>query len=128
MIEKNKKTIRYYYNFLNNHNHKTEINNCDLNVIALEEQMHMTKELEERRSRAEEERKRLEKERIEAEKRASEIADLAKDEKDRMVCCFFPFIFFFSSYDLENCKIEFLKVKYPHILMCFYFLLTKKKN
>jgi hypothetical protein len=88
MIEKNKNTIIYYYNFLNDDNHSPEINNFDLNVIALEEQMHMTKELEERRSRAEEERKRLEKERIEAEKRASEIADLAKDEKDRMVSLF----------------------------------------
>lgn len=93
MIEKNKNKIRYYYNFLNNDNHTSEINNCDLNVIALEEQMQMTKELEERRSRAEEERKRLEKERIEAEKRASEIADLAKDEKDRMVSPIFLFFF-----------------------------------
>ena len=45
----------------------------------------MTKEIEEKRQRAEEERKKLEKERLEAEKRASQIANMAKDEKDRMV-------------------------------------------
>ena len=53
--------------------------------VALEEQQRVTKEIEEKRQRAEEERKKLEKERLEAEKRASQIANMAKDEKDRMV-------------------------------------------
>ena len=65
----------------------------DIDNLALEEQQRKTKEIEEKRLKAEEERKKLEKERIEAEKRAAEIANMAKDEKDRMV----------SSIKITNC-------------------------
>jgi len=54
---------------------------------ALEDQIRMTKELEERRYRADEERKKLEMERVAAEmeqKRALERANLEKEEKERM--------------------------------------------
>jgi len=54
---------------------------------ALEDQMRLTRDLEERRHRAEEERKRLEIERIEAEheqKRALERANAEKEERERM--------------------------------------------
>jgi hypothetical protein len=75
---------------------------------ALEEQMRLTRELEERRFRAEEERKRLEQERIAAEqeqRRALERANLEKEEKERMVCIFSEI---FSLYYLLICFKKFL--------------------
>ena len=52
---------------------------------ALEDQQKLTKDLEERRAKAEQDRIQLERERIEAEKKASQIADIANEEKERMV-------------------------------------------
>ena len=60
--------------------------NCE--SIALEDQQRLTKDLEERRAKAEQDRIQLEKERIEAEKKASQIADIANEEKERMVSVF----------------------------------------
>jgi hypothetical protein len=54
-------------------------------TIALEDQQRLTKDLEERRAKAEQDRIQLERERIEAEKKASQIADIANEEKERMV-------------------------------------------
>lgn len=53
--------------------------------LALEEQQRLTKDLEDRRARAEQDRLRLEKERLDAEKKASQIADIANEEKEKMV-------------------------------------------
>jgi hypothetical protein len=54
-------------------------------LTALEDQQRLTKDLEERRAKAEQDRIQLERERIEAEKKASQIADIANEEKERMV-------------------------------------------
>jgi hypothetical protein len=71
-------------------NQPFQIGNQLVDYLALEEQQRVTKEIEEKRQRAEEERKKLERERVEAEKRASQIANSAKDEKDRMVSTSIP--------------------------------------
>ena len=63
----------------------------DHDNAALEEQIRLTKEIEDRRHKADEERKKLEMERLAAEleqKRAMERANLEKEEKERMVCVF----------------------------------------
>ena len=67
-------------------------NNYNVDKIALEDQMRLTKDLEERRHRADEERKKLEMERVAAEleqKRAMERANIEKEERERMVSFYF---------------------------------------
>ena len=59
--------------------------NNNNNNAALEDQQRLTKDLEERRAKAEHDRIQLERERIEAEKKASQIADIANEEKVKMV-------------------------------------------
>ena len=54
-------------------------------TTALEDQQRLTKDLEERRAKAEQDRILLERERVEAEKKASQIADIANEEKEKMV-------------------------------------------
>ena len=82
-------------NFNNNNNTNKNLNVFTLviepniypinNNTALEDQQRLTKDLEERRAKAEHDRIQLERERIEAEKKASQIADIANEEKVKMV-------------------------------------------
>ena len=100
------------------------ISSSSSSPTALEDQQRLTKDLEERRAKAEQDRILLERERIEAEKKASQIADIANEEKEKMVKK--SLLFFLTPNFLlrERCRVVSF---FFHLQTCFKLILKINK-